>query len=623
MEDYTLNILVDEWEDMESVANLHLEYLISSYTKDRLFKKLLIYYYDTCREDRNNKLITGDINGNIVGYACLIISLKKLYLKMIGKYFVVVPLNFLRLIYSQKPVLRKIMYPNNTIKTYFRRTNENRVQRTLINNYELRPIVVIKEYQGTNVAKKLLLHAEDFLMNKGEKYYFLRVRKDNVRAINFYYKNRFNVIGEDDEQTLVMGKTLKPCPNVLITTQVFPPEIHPSAVMVEELAKDISKQGWQVSVAAGYPHHPHGRLYPGYIKKLLSIDTQNGFRVIRSWHLINPNPGLISRALVMLSQASAYFFAAKVSPRPNVIISYGPPLIGPLISSLIARKNQARLLTLIYDMYPDIAVEMGYLKNPALIWAACKLENLIYRRSDKIGVLSEGFRQTLIEEKGVDPEKVVLIPVWLDVRDIAPMSRDNPWRREFGISLDKFVVLYAGTIGLISGAEIVVDVARKLESHKDIFFLFVGDGYARDRVEAKVREFGLKNIGVLPFQPRERLSEVQATADVSVVTLVPGRGKTSVPSKVLGYMAAARPVIAAVDKDCDTAELIRKAECGLVVPPDQAEALSEAILHFHRCPEDREVAGEKGVEYFINNFERRQVMKKYIDIIADLSMSRP
>ena len=393
--------------------------------------------------------------------------------------------------------------------------------------------------------------------------------------------------------------------------------------MVQELAADLAGCGHEVTVATGFPHHPYGRLYPGFNKQLLSIDDRNGFRVVRGWHLINHSSSLISRALVMLSQAGAYFFAAKASPRPDVIISYGPPLIGPLISSLIARRNHARLLTLIYDIYPDIAVEMGYLKNPALIRAASKLEQLIYRRSDKIGVLSEGFRQTLIEEKGVDPQKVALIPVWLDVRDIAPMSRDNPWRREFEISLDKFVVLYAGTIGLISGAEIVVDVARNLEFYQDILFLFVGAGYARDRVEAKARELGLKNIRFLPFQPRKRLSEVQATADVSVVTLVIGRGKTSVPSKVLGYMAAARPVIAAVDKDCDTAELIRKAECGLVVPPDQAEVLSEAILHFYRCPEDREVAGEKGLEYFTSNFERRQVMKKYIAIIDDFSISRP
>ena len=268
----------------------------------------------------------------------------------------------------------------------------------------------------------------------------------------------------------------------------------------------------------------------------------------------------------MLSQAGAYFFAAKASPRPDVIISYGPPLIGPLISSLIARRNHARLLTLIYDIYPDIAVEMGYLKNPALIRAARKLENLIYRRSDKIGVLSEGFRRTLIEEKGVDPQKVALIPVWLDVRDIVPMSRDNAWRAANGDSAR--INLWCFMPARSAWSQVrkwwwKQPGAWKLSGYP---FLFVGAGYAKDRVEAKVRELGLKNIRFLPFQPRERLSEVQATADVSLVTLAPGRGKTSVPSKVLGYMAAARPVIAAVDEDCDTAELIRKAKCGLVVP---------------------------------------------------------
>jgi len=179
-------------------------------------------------------------------------------------------------------------------------------------------------------------------------------------------------------------------------------------------------------------------------------------------------------------------------------------------------------------------------------------------------------------------------------------------------------VLYAGTIGLISGAEIVIGAARQLEPYRDILFLLVGEGNVKDQIAAKALEFGLNNIRFLPFQPRERLSEVQATADVSLVTLIPGRGKTSVPSKVLGYMAAARPVVAAVDKDCDTAELIRKAECGLVVPPAQEEALSEAILYFYRCPKDRKVTGEKGSKYFRLNFERRHVTKKYIDMIEIL-----
>jgi colanic acid biosynthesis glycosyl transferase WcaI len=261
---------------------------------------------------------------------------------------------------------------------------------------------------------------------------------------------------------------------------------------------------------------------------------------------------------------------------------------------------------------------MGYLKNPALIRAARKLENLIYRRSDKIGVLSEGFQRTLIKEKGVALEKVAVIPVWLDVRDIVPMQRDNPWRREMEIESEKFVVLYAGTIGLVSGAEVVVEAARLLRSRRDILLLLVGEGQAKDRVEAMAREFGLNNIRFLPFQPRERLSESQATADVSLVTLAPGRGKTSVPSKVLGYMAAARPVVAAVDKDCDTAELIRTSGCGLVVSPDQGDELAEAILHFYGNPKERVTCGRAGHRHFLHHFERQAVLKRYIDIIQNM-----
>jgi colanic acid biosynthesis glycosyl transferase WcaI len=409
---------------------------------------------------------------------------------------------------------------------------------------------------------------------------------------------------------------------VLITTQVFPPEVHPSAVMVEELAKDLTGRGFEVTVAAGFPHHPFGRLYPGFRKKWLKIEKQNGFRVVRGWHLINPGSGLIPRALVMASQCLGYLNGILNGRQPSVVISYGPPLIGPLVSAMIARSCRAQLITVIYDLYPDILVETGHLKNPFLITALRKMENLILRLSHRIVVLSPGFRRTLIEDKGVAPEKVAVIPVWLDLRDIAPRERDNPWRREMKIPPEKFVVLYAGTIGLVSGAEVVLEAARHLESNTDILFLFVGAGYAKDLVEAEVRRTGRDNVRFLPYQPRERLSEVQATADVSLVTLAPGRGRTSVPSKVLGYLAAARPVVAAVDAECDTADLIRNAECGLVAPPGQGEGLAKAIMHLYQSAEDRQIAGQHGWQYFMANFERRGVLEKFLDLVTEMSQRR-
>ncbi len=405
---------------------------------------------------------------------------------------------------------------------------------------------------------------------------------------------------------------------ILITTRVFPPEVHPTAVMVKELAEAMAGAGWDITVAAGYPHHPRGRLYPGFARRGIQIEHHNGFQVVRGWHLINPSPGIFPRALVMASQCAAFFQGAWKSHRPDVVVSYGPPLIGPLTSAIIARSFQARLVTVIYDIYPDIAVSGGHIRNPSLKRLARKMEHAAYQMSDRIVVLSEGFRRTLINEKRVEPHKLAVVPVWLDREDIIPFYRDNPWRREMNIPPEKFVVLYAGTIGLVSGAEVVLEAARLLESCPDILFLFVGEGQIKKRLEVQAREMRLGNVRFLPFQPRDRLSEMQAIADVSLVTLAPGQGKTSVPSKVQGYMAAARPVIAAVDIDCDTAATVREAACGLVVPPSQGQKLAEAVLSFYRNPGRRESYGQAGRQHFLKHFERQLVIKKYLDLIDRL-----
>jgi colanic acid biosynthesis glycosyl transferase WcaI len=409
--------------------------------------------------------------------------------------------------------------------------------------------------------------------------------------------------------------------NILITAQVYPPEFHPTGVMVRELAIDLARRGHQVTVATGYPHHPYGRLYPGYKKNWLQTENQNGVRVMRVWHLINPGPSLLTRALVMASQTLAFFIAALKSSPPEVIIAGGPPIIGPLVSGLVAKRYRAKLVSFIYDIYPDIAVELGWLKNPTVIKAAQSMEKLMYQWSERIIILSDKFRDILISSKGVEPEKLAVIPLWLDGRDVEPMDRDNPWRKEREISPDKFVVLYSGTIGLVSGAEVVLDAAQQLTSHPDILFLMVGNGFAKDQVEAQARQAGLKNICFLPLQPRECLSELQATSDVSLVTLAPGRGRTSVPSKVLGYMAAARPVIAAVDSDCDTAGLVRIAGCGKVVHPGQGKGLADAIIHYYCHSDDRQNTGGKGRQYFLENFERQVVLNEYINLIESLSIS--
>lgn len=425
--------------------------------------------------------------------------------------------------------------------------------------------------------------------------------------------------GDDPNSSLIKGSFNRDV-HVLITVKRFPPEAPATAVLGQELAEELGRHGFRVTVAAGYPQHPYGRIFPGYQKRWLSVEEKKGYQLLRGWHLVHPSPATWVRALVMASQCASYLVSSRHAPRPQVVLSFdGYPLLGSLVSALIAGRTGASLVTVVYDLYPDIAIELQKLKNPQLIKLARALEKLTYRLSKRIVVLSEGFRQTLIRDKGVPPEKVLFIPVWLDGGEIFPQSRVNPWRREVGIPAEKFVALYAGTIGLVSGAGVVLEAARQLKDYSEILFLMVGDGYGKEEVQTRAQRLGQANLRFLPFQPRERLSELQATADVSLVTLAPGRGRTSVPSKTLGYMAAGRPVVASLDLDCDTADMIRKAQCGVVAPPGDGKALAHAVLDYYHNPQIRKQAGKKGRSYFLSKYEKDAVLKKYVDLIRDIA----
>lgn len=408
------------------------------------------------------------------------------------------------------------------------------------------------------------------------------------------------------------------CPQILMTSQVFPPERHPSGILWMELAEYFSSLGCEVTVATGFPNHPEGRLFPGVKRKISVTEKMNGFSVTRTFHLISSRQTALARGLMMLSQGVSFCLSGFLGKKPDLIFCGAPPLVGPFFSQLLARIFKARVVYVIADIYPDILVNTGWLKSPLLISLAKILENITYRYSDYIVVLADGFRATLIKEKKVEPEKIKVIPLWLDRNVIVPMDRDNAWRREMGIPSAKFVVLYAGTMGVVSGATVIIEAAAKLAKYSEIVFLLVGTGQVRSRLEEMAREKGLDNLRFVPFQPRERLSEVQATADVSLVTLAPDRGKTSVPSKLLGYMAAARPVVASVDLDCDLANIVRQAGCGVVVPPGDGEALAQAVLAYYQQPHQRASHGQKGREYFMEHFVKEAVMQEYKALIEKL-----
>jgi len=232
-------------------------------------------------------------------------------------------------------------------------------------------------------------------------------------------------------------------------------------------------------------------------------------------------------------------------------------------------------------------------------------------------VICDDFKSHCIG-KGAPAQRIAVLRNWIDLDEIRPGARLNPFRTELGLAEDSRVVLFAGTIGLASGAEIMLEVAERLIDNRHIRIVFVGEGETLAALKHGARARKLDNMVFSPFQPRERLAEVQAMADISIVTMRPDAGLISVPSKVLGYMAAARPVLVAAAQHSETARFVLESGAGIVVPPGDPQAIADAILAAIDKPGEMVEMGKRGRRFLEENLSREHICKGYNDFFLKL-----
>ena len=398
---------------------------------------------------------------------------------------------------------------------------------------------------------------------------------------------------------------------IVLICHVFPPEHAPAGVMVSELAEDLAANGHRVTVITGWPSHPGGVLFPGWRARVRSVEEDpRGFRVIRCWHSIRPRERAFWRLWYYLTFGVSTLLNGLGEGKIDAVLCLSTPVFGSWAAWALARIKGARFVYAIFDLHPESAANAGLVKRGVAYGILRKADSMLCGCSNSIVTLGEGVRSEIVA-RGIRREKVEVVPLWLDKRKIRPGPRDNPWRREQGIAVETLVALYAGTIGLISGAEVLIEAARSLAARKDILILFVGEGSMRDRLKEAAARSELANIRFLPFQSASVLEDVLATADIGLVTLLPEAGKSSVPSKVLGYLAAGRPVIASVAPESDTAAMVREGECGRVTACMDPVALARAIVELADDRETRLDLGRRARAYFEGAFDRGVCVRAY------------
>ena len=404
---------------------------------------------------------------------------------------------------------------------------------------------------------------------------------------------------------------------IYIVTQWFPPEHAPIGHMLLELAEALVEQGWAVTVITGFPNHPSGVVFDGYKKRLFQEELLGDVRVWRVFLHTSARRSIFNKLLTFLSFTLTSSACLLFRGRPDLIFAPLQPLTQGAVLPLLARLKGAKLVFNVQDLHPDAHINLGLLKNRLLIKLLRSLESYSYRHADGLSVICDDFRSHCIQ-KGAREASIAVLKNWIDLDEIRPESRVNPFRTELGLTEETRVILFAGTIGLASGAEIMLDVAERLAADRHIKIVFVGEGASLAALREGATNRALENMVFSPFQPREKLGQVQAIADISIVTLRPSAEQMSVPSKVLGYMAAARPVLVAAAANSETARLVREAGAGIVVPPGDPAAIATAIRDLLSRPADMQAMGSSGRKFLEENLTREHVCKSYNEFFLQL-----
>lgn len=390
---------------------------------------------------------------------------------------------------------------------------------------------------------------------------------------------------------------------VLITTNYYYPESVGAGLWVTQLALDLKERGHEVTVITSFPSYPWGKVFEGFHNCCAHREMADGIEIIRTFTYATASKSFWARSFSFgafcLSAVPGYL---RWRRRADVVYSILPPLPLGVSAWAIAKVSAARLVVNVQDLYPDIAIALKYLENPTAVAFFRGMERWIYRRAHRIVVISEGFRQNLLN-KGVADTKIDVVPNWADPDQIIPGPTDNAFRREIGVN-SELLVMYSGGLSHNSDMEPMLAAAAQLRS-LPIRFAIIGDGVHRQALIEKARAAGLDNVSFFPFQPLDRYSEVLAAADVTLVSLNSAATLASVPSKIYKQMAAARPIVAITHPGNELTRLIEDAQCGVAVPPGDPQALADVLQQALCLRQAFAEMGRRGRAYMEQKCSRR------------------
>ena len=396
-------------------------------------------------------------------------------------------------------------------------------------------------------------------------------------------------------------------PRLLVLNQYYWPGVEATAHLLTELCETLTEE-FEVTVVTGILRGHEGE--PRRTER-------NGVAIVRVPSTAFERSKLAARAANYLTYLGHALAQALRGTRPDVVMCMtDPPMVGD-IALVVARRFRAPLLVISEDVFPEIALELKRLENPVLIGLLRGLVGLYLKRADRIVAIGETMRLRL-EEKGARPERLTVIPNWVDTTVITPQPRDNGWARKRRLR-NKFVVMHSGNVGHAQNLDSLVRATTFLRDLDDLAVLIVGFGARHDDLLALAKRLDADAVQFLHYQPRDVLPQSLGSGDVHVVGLSTGLSGYVVPSRLYGILSAGRPVIVAADADSETAQVVERVGCGVVIPPGRPELLADAIRDLRARRDELDELGARGRAYVVAEADRAVATARYRELLWELA----
>lgn len=400
---------------------------------------------------------------------------------------------------------------------------------------------------------------------------------------------------------------------VLIPFSYYHPEQCAGLFVIDDMTQEAARQGVESLITVPTPT----RNVDPEAKWSRDESLCNGKVRVHRFHMYGEGKNPILRALryLMCELVQLHFMLWK--EYDVAFIDSTPPIQG-LKLPIVRWFRKKPVVYNAQDLFPETLSGTGLAKQGGLLWKiGMWVSNVTFKYSDKIIAISEDIKRSIVA-RGVPKEKIEVVYNWVDENAVKPVKdEDNELFEEFGISRDKFRVVYAGNLGNAQNIGIIVEAAKRLKANHDVEFVLFGKGGLEDEIKATKEREMLDNLKVLPLQPYERVSKVYGLGHVCIVACKPGLGGAAMPSKTWSIMSSGRAVLANFD-DGELKEILEKNHCGVFTQAGDLDGFVQVIDDLAADRDRCEEMGRNGRKFILENLTKEVGTRKYVEVIKSL-----